>query len=201
VLLASFSSLTSLQYCLFLTGRSLLYKPFSYKMSYHLSFLHLYPLLCMIICQVLESAAFCIEWGGSLSMINSGVEILVFRSSVRSLVMIMLTLTLTHTKLYSMVFSAMNLIKEARWQILLLSFQQSILGIHLQFMEHSSDKILNLYIFFLIFSSPYPKFSLLPSGHFLWSNISKCARSGYKYNIYVQHNGYVVKDNLLWRKA
>jgi hypothetical protein len=59
---------------------------------------------------VLQSAAEC---GGSLSMMNSEVEILFFRSFVISLVMIMFTtLTLTHTELYSMVFSAMHLIKE-----------------------------------------------------------------------------------------
>ena len=45
-------------------------------------------------------------------MMNSGVEILFFRSFLRSLVMIMFALTLTHTEPYSMVFSAMHLIKE-----------------------------------------------------------------------------------------
>lgn len=151
VLLAIFSCLTFLQSCLILTVRSLLYEPFSYKMSYHFSFLHLYSLLCMIICWVLESAAFCVEWGGSLSMMNSGVEKLFFRSFVRSLVMIMFALTITHTELYSMVFSEMHLIKEVWWQILLLSFHQSILGIHLQFMVHSPDKILSIFFFYYYF--------------------------------------------------
>ena len=180
---AVFSSLAFLQSCLILTVRSLLYKLFPYQMSFHLSFLHLYPLIRMITCWVMEYWPWCKMQhcnilhccGGSLSMMNNGVETLLIRCFVISLVMIMFTNINPHSHWaiqHSIFFNASDKGAMVMDSFVLFpaKYSWNPLTVHgilpKQNLEHT----------FSTFSSPYLKFSLLASGYFLRFNISKCAK-------------------------